>query len=152
MFLLPVSFLPLPCTLCIPFFLLFSSLLITLPSSLSLLTVRRGYWTSEPLTTKKRIKTFNWKNNGGTERDEGNKQKEQWSTIEERSTKDFHLLLQNQTYCWNLTFFLYSFIMKPASLLDGGAAIDGPNGRFTTAVYICIYLQQSVNIDPYADD
>lgn len=45
--------------------------------------------------------------------------------------------------------------MKPASLLDSGAAIGGAtavNDRFTPAAYICIYLHQYVNIDRYADD
>lgn len=86
---------------------------------------------------------------------EGNKQMEQMGTVEERSTRDSHLLLWNQMYCWNLTILLYSYIMEPASLLDSGAAFDGAtavNKRFTLAVYICIYLHQYVNIDPYADD
>lgn len=76
-------------------------------------------------------------------------------TVEERSTKDFHLLLWNQMYCWNLTILLYSYIMEPASSLDSGAAIDGAtavNKRFTLAACICIYLHQYVNIDAQADD
>lgn len=54
-----------------------------------------------------------------------------------------------------LFFFLYNFILKPASLLDGGAAINGETlvkRRFTSSVYISIYLHRYVNIDPYADD
>ncbi len=69
--------------------------------------------------------------------DEGNHQTEQWSKTEEWSTKAFHLLLWNQIYCWNLTMFLYSFIMKTASSLDGGAAIDGEKILYYC---ICLYL------------
>ena len=56
---------------------------------------------------------------------------------------------------WLAFFFLYNFILKPASLLDGGAAINGETlvkRRFTSSVYISIYLHRYVNIDPYADD
>lgn len=94
-----------------------------------------------------------WK--GAQSGDEENKQKEQMGMIEEESTEDFHLLLQNQIYCWNLTFLFYNFIMESASLLDCGAAINGETivkRGLTMTAYICIYLHQYVNIDTYADD
>lgn len=45
--------------------------------------------------------------------------------------------------------------MESASLLDCGAAINGETvvkRGLTMTAYICIYLHQYVNIDPYADD
>lgn len=80
-----------------------------------------------------------WK---GTESgDKENKQKQQMGMTEEESTEDFHLLLQNQIYCWNLMFLFYSFIMEPAGLLDCAAAIKGER---THDDYIYLYLLTSV--------
>lgn len=74
----------------------------------------------------------NWKNNRqmeqAQEKDDGNvKETNKKGTTEPDGGvkyQPFYVphLLKNQIYCWNLTF-MYNFMMKPASMLDGGAAI-----------------------------